>query len=88
MNYEDIIKQLTGIDQRTPGDAYYFIDEILDHRWSKPKKGKVELLVKWRDYDEPSWEPLEIIREDDPLSVAYYAQKYNLLDKSIWKWAK
>ncbi|MEM7375710.1 MAG: reverse transcriptase domain-containing protein, partial [Bacteroidota bacterium] len=64
-------------------------EEILDHRWSPdPKRrGKIDILLKWKGYVEPTWEPKENIRKDDPVSLAAYAKKKGLLKHSRWSWA-
>ena len=48
----------------------------------------MSILVKWKGYEEPTWEPMEVIKEDDPVTVANYAKENQLLDKSKWKWAR
>ena len=35
-----------------------------------------------------SWEPLPIIRKDDPVTIAEYAKENNLLNTRGWKWAR
>ena len=47
-------------------DRWYF-DEILGHKIGK--NGKILLKMKWKGYDQPTWEPLRTIWEDDPDSV-------------------
>ena len=46
------------------------------------------MKVKWAGYDDPTWEPMEVIKKDDPITLAKYAKEQNLLDYSIWKWAR
>lgn len=68
--------------------VYYEFDSILDHRWSKdPKrKSRVDVLVGW--VDQPAtWEPMEVIKKDDPITLAAYAKEHGLVKQSIWKWA-
>ena len=86
MDYEEIIRQLTHLDE--DDHERWVIEEIIDHKQGKGKKGKIDVLVKWKDYDEPSWEPLEIIKEDDPVTLAEYAQRNELQDRAAWKWVK
>jgi hypothetical protein len=88
MDYAEIIRQLTHLDEDDKN--MWIIEDIIDHsRWGKgPRKGKIDACVKWKDYDETSWEPMEIIKEDDPVTLAHYAQDQELLEKSIWKWTK
>lgn len=31
---------------------------------------------------------MEIIKEDDPITLANYARYHELLERSVWKWAK
>ena len=65
-------------------------EEIKGHRWSKDKnrKGKVDVLISWKGYEEDSWEPMEVIKKDDPATLAKYAYDNELTDKTVWKWAK
>ena len=63
-------------------DRWYF-DSILSHRTNN--LNKVELKIKWTGYDQPTWEPLRTIWEDDPESVREYARKRNLLDHPKWR---
>ena len=71
------------------GNEYWTYSEILDHRKNTKKNGKqvMEVLVKW-DTGEPTWEPLNVIKTDDPVTVAAYVKKKNLEDNPYWKWAK
>ena len=56
------------------GAEYFEFDKILDHRKSNlpGRKGKLDVLVGWID-QEPSWEPMEVIKKDDPITLAAYA---------------
>ena len=87
MDYDEIIRQLTHIDENE-GDEKWEIEEIQDHMWDPRKKGRILILIKWKDEDEPSWEPMDIIKEDDPVTLAEYARDHNLLDQQKWKWAR
>ena len=51
-------------------------------------KGKIEVLIKWKDEDDPTWEPMQTIKEDDPITLAKYAEDRQITDKAIWKWSK
>ena len=86
MDYDEIIRQLTHIEDE--GDDRWEIEEILDHKWNPKKKGRLLILIKWKALEEPSWEPMEIIKEDDPITLAEYAKDHNLLEQTKWKWAK
>jgi hypothetical protein len=42
------------------------------------------VLVEW-ETGETTYEPLDMIASDDPVTCAEYAMKHNLLDTSGWK---
>ena len=65
-------------------------EEIKGYRWSKAKnrKGKVDVLISWEGYEEDSWEPMEVIKKDHPVTLAEYAYDNELTDKTVWKWGK
>jgi hypothetical protein len=69
------------------GHQLWTFSEILDHRRRK-RDGKyiMEILVKW-DTGEPTWEPLQVIKADDPITVASYVKEKNLQDQPQWRWA-
>jgi hypothetical protein len=48
------------------------------------KGSSYNVLVKWEDGSQ-TYEPLDIIIRDDPVTSAIYAKKNNLLDKPVWK---
>ena len=50
--------------------------------------GKIEVLVKWVKFDEPSWEPLQVINEDDPITLAKYARDRGIESQHAWRWTK
>ncbi len=85
-DYSEIISRVNKADEEAV-DRWEF-DHIIRHRWAKDKsrKGRMDLLIKWTGYEEPTWEPMEVIKIDDPVTVANYAKENNLLNKSIWKW--
>jgi hypothetical protein len=68
--YEEIINKANREDEGTVADWEY--DDILNHRWSKEKgrKGKIDVQIKWTGYAEPTWEPMETIKIDDPVTLA------------------
>ena len=87
MDYNEIIRQLTHLDE--DDNERWEIEDIQGHRWGRGKrKGKMDILIKWKELEEPSWEPMEIIKEDDPVTLAEYARDNGLLEKAIWKWGK
>jgi hypothetical protein len=48
------------------------------------KGSSYNLLVRWDDGSE-TYEPLEMFIKDDPITVALYARKHNLLNLPGWK---
>ena len=84
--YDEIISMINKQDE--DGIERWEFDHIMDHRWSKDRKGKIDLLIKWTGYEDPTWEPLEVIKVDDPITVAKYAQDKNLTGQAMWKWAE
>ena len=76
MHYADITKQLTHVDD-SDNDRWE-IEDILDCRWGiGPMKKKLEIQIKWKGYEDPAWEPLSIIKEDDPITLANNAKDHN-----------
>ena len=49
--------------------------------------GRTEVQILW-DIDEVTWEPVEVIRKDDPITVAKYAKDKHLTEQRGWAWAK
>ena len=45
---------------------------------------RYNIKIKW-ETGEVTWEPLNIIGTDDPVSCAIYAKKHGLLNKEGWK---
>jgi hypothetical protein len=76
-------------DDEEGGDRWIF-KSIQGNRWSheQGRRNKIDVLVKWQDFDEPTWEPLDTIKKEDPVTLAQYARENRLLDKSMWMWAK
>ena len=70
-------------------DTWTFKD-IIDHEGplnsSSPKyKGSMyNVLVHWEDSSK-TWEPLNLMAKDDPVTLAKYAKQNNLLDTPGWK---
>lgn len=90
--YNDIINY---IEQDDGWDGVWKFREILDHKKVYPyqkdeyKGSSYNLLVEW-ETGERTWEPLHTkdksgLYQQDPVSVALYAKKNNLLDTKGWK---
>jgi hypothetical protein len=56
----------------------------LDHRHPKYKGCTYNVLVQWEDGTE-TYEPLTMIKKDDPVTCATYAHDNGLLDTPGWK---
>ena len=58
----------------------------MDHR-NNPSRGngKIDVLIKWDNYKEMTWEPMEVIKKDDPVTLAKYAIKNGLTGTTCWK---
>ena len=86
--YEELVDKINKDDD--DDEERWTFEEILSHRWSplEGRNGKIDLLLKWKGYEDPTWEPLEVIKADDPITVAKYAKEHNLLTQAEWKWAR
>ena len=62
-------------------------EEIIGHR-TDPKTGKIQLKMKWKGYDIPTWEPLVIIWQDEPQEVRMYAEMMGLTGNPKWRFIK
>ena len=85
MTYEEIINMLN----KETEDGYHLwtFKEILNHRLVKRDgKNLMEIEVLW-DTGEKTWEPLNTIKADDPITISKYVEKQGLIDKPYWKWA-
>ena len=72
----------------SPNSTNREILEILNHKWMNDSKEKLEVLVKRTDFKDPSWEPMEAIKEDYPIILAKYAKDKGIEPQSTWKWTK
>jgi len=66
------------------GQGFHSFKKVLCHKKMNQALW-VELL--W-DNNEVTWEPLAVIRKDDPVTVAGYARDNKLLEQPGWKWAR
>ena len=68
------------------GNQIFTFSDIGGH---KSIKGVWHVLVHWDGHDyKPTWEPLSIMKDADPITLAMYAKKKGLTSKKGWKWAK
>jgi len=80
-------QMLNWIEKSAVEDQYFIVDSIIAHQPAKKTwtdGSRWEVKVKWAS-NETSWEPLNTIKECDPITVALYAEANNLLDTNGWK---
>ena len=67
--------------------------EILDHEGPlsphspRYKGSSYNVLVQWTD-SSTTWEPINIVGKDDPVTLAKYAKEHDLLDTPGWKFLR
>ena len=86
LTYNELLQELLRPEE--DGFERWEFEDILDHRWSPDKKGHIDLLIKWKGEYDDTWEPMNVIKKDDPTNVAEYAQKRDLLENNAWRWAR
>ena len=87
--YNDIVDY---IEQDQTWDGVWKFKEILAHEGPLTKKGnpdryngsRYNVKIEW-ETGEITWEPLNEVYKDDPISVAIYARKHGLLNTVGWK---
>ena len=85
LTYQEIINLLNK-DEET-GHSLWTFTKILNHRKATLNgKQTMEVEVLW-DTGEKTWEPLNIIKADDPVTVAQYVREKGLQGQPYWKWA-
>ncbi len=85
--FEEIMtynRMLEWIEQDQDKDEFFRILGINGH---KMKNGKWHVLVEWAS-GLSTLEPLAVIAADDPITVAMYAKRNNLLEEKSWKHLK
>ena len=85
----NIIEEQNKQEMENP-DCAWIYKEVIDHQGPlkqhdpRYKGSKWNVKVLWED-NSKTWEPLMIIKKDDPVTVATYAEKNGLLNKEGWK---
>ena len=82
MTYNELINHYNK-NEESNAELYSF-KKILDH---KKQKGKWRLRILWSN-DEETWEPMDVIKSTDPLTVSRYAHEKQLYNLQGWKWTK
>eukprot|EP00957_Ditylum_brightwellii_P169028 12865938-Ditylum_brightwellii.AAC.1 len=73
-----IQEALPSKEARDEADGLWTFSKVLNYRVED--KGKIEDEILW-DNGETSWEPLRVMRKDDPISLAGYAKERKLLEQ-------
>ena len=76
----DLMNKQIEVETEDPDTAYTF-KAITDHRY---KNSTYEVLIEWEG-GEKTWEPIAIMRQDDPVTLAKYGKENNLLEDPSWK---
>ena len=69
------------MNNNSSDEKLWIFESIEDHQ---RVDNKWQVLVKWEDGSK-TWEPLNVIAKDDPVTVARYANDQGLLDIPGWK---
>ena len=88
LEYNELIN-LINKDEEENVERWTY-ESIEEHRWSPnpDRKRKIDVLIKWDGYEEPTWEPMEVIKKDDPITLAKYSDEKGLTDQVKWNWAR
>ena len=90
MAYNDIIDYIEDDDS---WDGKWKFREILDHEGPlsphhpRYKGSSHNVRLRWTDASE-TWEPINIVGKDDPVTLAAYAKEHNLVDTPGWKFLR
>ena len=76
ITYNEILDHASRKNAMGEFENAFLFDEIVDHR--KGENRQFGVLVKWATGEE-TWEPLRTIIKEDPVTLAQYAEKHNLL---------
>ena len=94
ISYNQLMEYIERDNQaQTTGDSLFRFRDVIAHQGplnsSDPdyKGSKDNVLVDW-ETGETTYEPLSLIANDDPITVAIYAKKNGLLDLPGWKHLK
>jgi len=80
LTYNELMNFIEDSVDDGEGGVWRFKD-VYGHRWTK---GVAEVFLHWEN-GEKTWEPVSLIAKDDPITLAVYGKKHNLLEKSGWK---
>ena len=77
-----IQEALLSKEAKEEADGVWTFSKVLNH--CVEDKGKIEVEILW-DNEETSWEPLRVMRKDDPGTLTGYAKERKLLEQQGWK---
>ena len=89
----EIIEKQMDNEIRNDPETLYTFKKIIGHEGPLSKQNKTRngsawnVLVQWTDGQE-TWEPLALMRKEDPITMAEYARTHGLLDTAGWKQLK
>ena len=75
-------KRLEEVEDKDAHETLWFLENIVGHRLNHDKK-KYSVKVRWSTNEE-TWEPLDIIAVDDPVTCAEYARRNRLINTPGW----
>eukprot|EP00957_Ditylum_brightwellii_P196575 14977804-Ditylum_brightwellii.AAC.1 len=78
-------EMLLSRNQQEVEDYLWLFSKTLNHRTVTNRKIEEEVMG---DNGKTSWEPLAVLRKDDPVTLAGLAKERRLLEQHGWKWAK
>ena len=94
ISYNQLMEYIERDNQaQTSGDNLFRFRDVIAHQGplntTDPdyKGSKYNLLVDW-ETGETTYEPLSLIANDDPITVAIYGKKHDLLNEPGWKHLK
>ena len=66
------------------GTNLWTFSTVLDH---KTENNQVHVKIQW-DNGDVTWEPLNSLRKDDPVTLAKYAHEKGITNERGWKWSR
>ena len=83
LSYHEIINLINRTDDS--GEKLWTFKEIQGHKRHGSRKDKWKVKVLW-DNGETSWEPLDTMKETDPITLAHYAERKKITKLGGWRW--
>ena len=78
------IVQEALLSREDEGAAVWSFKRVLSH---KKEGNQIFVEILW-DNNEVTWEPLSVMRRDDPITLAKYAKDQQIENKQGWKWSR